>query len=82
MSNNIMSLTDNLYEQMDRLLNATDPEEIKREAERSKAIEGVAQTILNANAMAFDILKFRSKHIDDSVTEYTAAKLLGSKDGN
>lgn len=79
-TNSITAMTATLYEQLDRLMAAEDSEQLKVEAERSRAMQGISDTILESNRLAFDMLKFRNRLSGDSTAEYATSKMLGSSD--
>ena len=45
-TNSITAMTATLYEQLDRLMAADDREQLKVDAERSRAMQGISDTIL------------------------------------
>lgn len=60
-NNKIIDLNDHLFEQLERLLDAEDSEEIEREVKRSRAINNIA-TCITANAA---IALKAQKHVDE-----------------
>ena len=79
-TNSINAMTATLYEQLDRLMAVDDREQLKVEAERSRAMQGISDTILEANRLAVDRLKFRNRMSGDSTADYATSKMLGSSD--
>lgn len=75
----IMALTEALYSQLDRVMQADGDDALKMEVTRSKAIQGLASSINEANRQQLEVIKLRST-LSDQTDLYASKRMLG--DGN
>lgn len=77
--NTLMDLNDHLFEQIERLNDEDlDPEQLQREIDRSKAMEGIASAVISNAKVMLDAAKAK-----DSMYEYkpkVPMMLLGEND--
>lgn len=73
MNNKLTDLNNHLFTQLERLGDNLNPEELKKEVERSKAITGIATQIVKSAQVSLSALKMM--HAGD--LEANAAKIIG-----
>lgn len=70
-------LNNALFEQMERLAGAGDPDDIQREVERSKAVSGLAGNVIaNANT-AISLMRAKDEGVDGVARQVQVPKMLG-----